>query len=104
MLKPHLRPPLDPLNTIHYTINEAQYSDFQVNDPFAKDFNTKAAVIHQHVKTALNPGSCDKIMQLDGTAYVPTHRDRSAVAQVHPLWRPSVLERHPGALLVLLKH
>lgn len=63
MLKPHLRPPLEPLNTIDYNINEAQYADFQVNDPFAKDFNNKAATIHQHVKAVLNPASCDEIMQ-----------------------------------------
>merc|ERR1719195_545813 len=63
MLKVHLSPMLLPLNTLDYNIDEAQYADYQVNDPFAKTFNGMASVIHQHIKAVLNPVSCDKIMQ-----------------------------------------
>ncbi|CAE8691685.1 unnamed protein product, partial [Polarella glacialis] len=63
MLKIHLRPMLDPLNTLDYNISEAQYADCQVNDPFAKAFNSQAEVIHQHAKAVLNPASAEEIMQ-----------------------------------------
>ena len=36
ILKAHLRPLLEPLDKLDYNISEAQYADFQVNDPFAK--------------------------------------------------------------------
>merc|ERR1712060_911780 len=54
---------LDPLQYLDYNINEMQYADFQVNDPFAKAFNTQADMIYQHVKRVLNPASCEEIMQ-----------------------------------------
>ena len=83
ILKIHLRPMLEPLDKLDYNISEceeverggdqrcseavqAQYADFQVNDPFAKArpsrslrspsalgfqaFNAQADVIHQHIK------------------------------------------------------
>jgi len=64
MLKIHLTPMLEPLKSLDYKIDEAQYGDFQVNDPFAKAFNAQAQVIHQHMKAVLNSVSCDEIMQL----------------------------------------
>merc|ERR1712176_396278 len=64
MLKVHLTPMLDPLRTLDYKIDESQYNDFQVNDPFAKGFNSQAGVIHQHMQAVLNTTSCDEIMQL----------------------------------------
>lgn len=63
LLKTHLRPLLDPLDKLDYNISEAQYADFQVNDPFAKAFNAQAAAIHQHIKAVLNPSSAEEIMQ-----------------------------------------
>merc|ERR1711920_742690 len=62
MLKVQLSPLLLPLDTIDYEIDENQYADFQVNDPFAKAFNSNAEVIHQHLKTVLHPSSCEEIM------------------------------------------
>eukprot|EP00931_Biecheleriopsis_adriatica_P051872 TRINITY_DN30121_c0_g1_i1.p1 TRINITY_DN30121_c0_g1~~TRINITY_DN30121_c0_g1_i1.p1 ORF type:complete len:764 (+),score=218.72 TRINITY_DN30121_c0_g1_i1:55-2346(+) len=63
ILKKHLRQTLEPLDTLDYNITEAQYADFQVNDPFAKAFNNQADVIHQHIKAVLNPASAEEIMQ-----------------------------------------
>lgn len=63
ILKAHLRPLLDPLDKLDYNISEAQYADFQVNDPFAKAFNAQAAAIHQHIKAVLNSCSAEEIMQ-----------------------------------------
>lgn len=63
MLKTTLQPMLKPLTTLDYNIDDAQYADFQVNDPFAKAFNSQASVIHQHAKAVLNLASCDEIMQ-----------------------------------------
>eukprot|EP00929_Paragymnodinium_shiwhaense_P007701 TRINITY_DN111610_c0_g1_i1.p1 TRINITY_DN111610_c0_g1~~TRINITY_DN111610_c0_g1_i1.p1 ORF type:complete len:753 (-),score=261.59 TRINITY_DN111610_c0_g1_i1:71-2329(-) len=63
MLKVHLSPMLLPLDTIDYEIGEAQYADFQVNDPFAKAFNSQAELIYQHLKAVLNATSCEEIMQ-----------------------------------------
>lgn len=63
ILKAHLRPLLDPLDKLDYNISEAQYADFQVNDPFAKAFNAQAAAIHQHIKGVLNSCSAEEIMQ-----------------------------------------
>lgn len=55
---------------------EAQYADYQVNDPFAKAssdgnedrcpfeaFNAQADAIHRHVKAVLNPSTAEEIMQ-----------------------------------------
>ncbi|CAE7684239.1 COG4 [Symbiodinium pilosum] len=63
ILKIHLRPMLEPLDKLDYNISEAQYADFQVNDPFAKAFNAQADVIHQHIKAVLNASSAEEIMQ-----------------------------------------
>ncbi|CAE7728026.1 COG4 [Symbiodinium sp. CCMP2456] len=63
ILKIHLRPMLEPLDKLDYNISEAQYADFQVNDPFAKAFNAQADVIHQHIKAVLNSSSAEEIMQ-----------------------------------------
>ncbi|CAK9016680.1 unnamed protein product [Durusdinium trenchii] len=63
ILKAHLRPLLEPLDKLDYNISEAQYADFQVNDPFAKAFNAQADAIHQHIKAVLNPTSAEEIMQ-----------------------------------------
>jgi len=63
ILKLHLRPMLDPLDKLDYNISEAQYADFQVNDPFAKAFNSQAEVIHQHIKAVLNAVSAEEVMQ-----------------------------------------
>eukprot|EP00930_Biecheleria_cincta_P017318 TRINITY_DN13802_c0_g2_i2.p1 TRINITY_DN13802_c0_g2~~TRINITY_DN13802_c0_g2_i2.p1 ORF type:complete len:645 (-),score=163.80 TRINITY_DN13802_c0_g2_i2:75-2009(-) len=63
ILKIHLRPMMEPLDKLDYNISEAQYADFQVNDPFAKGFNYQADIIHQHIKAVLNPVSAEEIMQ-----------------------------------------
>lgn len=63
MIKCHLSPMLQPLSSLDYEINEAQYQDFQVNDPFAREFNSKAEMINQHLRSVLNPISCEEIMQ-----------------------------------------
>jgi len=63
MLKVQLSPMLLPLDAIDYEINERQYADYQVNDPFAKAFNNQAEVIHMHLKATLHSVSCDEIMQ-----------------------------------------
>ncbi|CAJ1359243.1 unnamed protein product [Effrenium voratum] len=63
ILKAHLRPLLEPLDKLDYNISEAQYADYQVNDPFAKAFNAQADVIHQHIKAVLNSTSAEEIMQ-----------------------------------------
>eukprot|EP00440_Ansanella_granifera_P043347 gb/GFBE01046988.1/.p1 GENE.gb/GFBE01046988.1/~~gb/GFBE01046988.1/.p1 ORF type:complete len:759 (+),score=195.53 gb/GFBE01046988.1/:1-2277(+) len=63
ILKMHLRPMLEPLDRLDYNISEAQYADYQVNDPFAKAFNSQADLIHQHIKAVLNPASAEEIMQ-----------------------------------------
>merc|ERR1719188_2305582 len=59
----HLRRSLEPLGRLDYNIDDAQYEDFQVNDPFAKAFNAQTEVIYQHVKAVINPISCEEIMQ-----------------------------------------
>jgi len=59
----HLRPSLEPLGRLDYNIDEAQYSDFQVNDPFAKAFNNATEMIYQHIKLVINSNSCEEIMQ-----------------------------------------
>lgn len=59
----HLRPSLEPLGRLDYNIDEALYSDFQVNDPFAKAFNSATEMIYQHIKLVINPVSCEEIMQ-----------------------------------------
>jgi hypothetical protein len=63
MLKVQLSPSLQPLDTISYELDENQYEDFQVNDPFASAFNANADLIYQHLKSVLNPACCDEIMQ-----------------------------------------
>jgi hypothetical protein len=63
MLKVHLSPMLSPLDSLNYQINETQYADCQVNDPFAKGFISQANIIHQHLRTVLNTNSCEVIMQ-----------------------------------------
>lgn len=62
MLKVHLSKSIEPIDALNYQISEAQYSDYQVNDPFAKGFITQASIIHQHLKSVLNSASCDDIM------------------------------------------
>jgi hypothetical protein len=62
MLKKHLQKTLVPLDTLDYCIDEAQYNDFQVNDPFAKSFNAQAEVLHMHLRAVLNSVSCDEIL------------------------------------------
>merc|ERR1719188_307244 len=59
----HLRRSLEPLGRLDYNIDDAQYADFQVNDPFAKAFNAQTEVIYQHVKAVINSVSCEEIMQ-----------------------------------------
>lgn len=59
----HLRPSLEPLGRLDYNIDDVQYADFQVNDPFAKAFNAQTEVIYQHVKSVINAVSCEEIMQ-----------------------------------------
>mmetsp|Transcript_1831 Transcript_1831/g.3805 ORF Transcript_1831/g.3805 Transcript_1831/m.3805 type:complete len:764 (+) Transcript_1831:102-2393(+) len=59
----HLRPSLEPLGRLDYNIDEAQYSDFQVNDPFAKAFNTAVEMIYQHIISVINTTSCEEMMQ-----------------------------------------
>mmetsp|Transcript_63385 Transcript_63385/g.182461 ORF Transcript_63385/g.182461 Transcript_63385/m.182461 type:complete len:760 (+) Transcript_63385:54-2333(+) len=59
----HLKPSLDPLGKLDYIIDEDRYADFQVNDPFAKAFNSQTEVVYQHVKAVFNPVSCEEIMQ-----------------------------------------
>jgi len=59
----HLQPMLDTLSSLDYDIDEAQYADCQVNDPFARPFIEQAEVIHQHLRRVLNPASCEEILQ-----------------------------------------
>mmetsp|Transcript_22573 Transcript_22573/g.59618 ORF Transcript_22573/g.59618 Transcript_22573/m.59618 type:complete len:756 (+) Transcript_22573:50-2317(+) len=63
MLQIHLKPMLEPLGTLDYNIGEVQYADFQVNDPYAKAFNAQTDIIYHHVKSVLNPISCEELMQ-----------------------------------------
>merc|ERR1712178_656198 len=51
------------MGALNYQINESQYADYQVNDPFVKGFISQANIIHQHLKSVLNTTSCDDIMQ-----------------------------------------
>merc|ERR1712159_4607 len=63
MLKVHLSPMLAPLDSLDYVIDQAQYNDYQVNDPFVKAFISQAEAIHEHWKAVLNRISCEEIMQ-----------------------------------------
>jgi len=62
LLKKHLQRTLVPLDTLDYDIDEAQYNDYQVNDPFARSFSAQAEVLHAHLRSVLNPASCDEIL------------------------------------------
>jgi len=59
----HLRPTLEPLSKLDYSIDEARYADLQVNDPFAKAFVSQTDVVYQHVKAVINAASCEEIMR-----------------------------------------
>jgi len=63
MLKVQLSPTLLPLDSLNYEIDEGQYADYQVNDPFAKAFSAQAEVLHLHLRAVLNPASCEEVMQ-----------------------------------------
>jgi len=59
----HLSPALSPLEGLSYNINQAEYEDLQVNDPFAKGFIGFAEVIHRHCSLVLNSASSEEVMQ-----------------------------------------
>eukprot|EP00812_Abedinium_dasypus_P008357 NODE_2123_length_989_cov_375.291221.p2 GENE.NODE_2123_length_989_cov_375.291221~~NODE_2123_length_989_cov_375.291221.p2 ORF type:complete len:285 (-),score=110.26 NODE_2123_length_989_cov_375.291221:117-971(-) len=63
VLKLHLSPMLAPLETLNYVIDEAQYNDVQVNDPFVKGFISQVQVIHMHLQAVLSPTSLETLMQ-----------------------------------------
>jgi hypothetical protein len=63
MFKVHLSKTIEPIDALNYQINESQYADYQVNDPFVKGFISQANIIHQHLKSVLNTTSCEDIMQ-----------------------------------------
>jgi len=60
--KSHLSRELRPLSELDYDINEMQYEDFKVNDPWARAFVAQAEVVHHHLKAVLVPASCDECM------------------------------------------
>lgn len=80
MFVTHLKPSLAPLDKLDYDIAEAQYADFQVNDPFAKAFNAQVEVVHQHIKTVINTNSCEEIMQ-ELASRIVNRLEREALAK-----------------------
>jgi hypothetical protein len=63
LLKVHLSPMLVPLDSLDYDISEAQYADYQANDPFVKNFIATSEAINRHLSLVLNKNSAEEIMQ-----------------------------------------
>merc|ERR1712232_750042 len=84
LLEVKLGPSLQPFGLVSYEIDDHQYEDFQINDPFASAFSTSAQLVHEHLQSVLNPTSCEEIM-LHMAEQTCTRIERAAFRKTYSL-------------------
>eukprot|EP00922_Rhytidocystis_sp_ex-Travisia-forbesii_P005678 GHVS01008251.1.p1 GENE.GHVS01008251.1~~GHVS01008251.1.p1 ORF type:complete len:843 (-),score=190.24 GHVS01008251.1:702-3110(-) len=63
ILKCHLVESLRPLDSLSYDITQTQYNDYQVNDPFMRNFIVSLQRLHAHLTAVLNSQSVNLCIQ-----------------------------------------
>lgn len=62
MLRVHLTPLLQPLDDLSYTLSDQEFHDFQVNDPWCKNFLVVVEQIYSHLKKVIAAPSLAEIL------------------------------------------